>query len=383
MNTRKEDSGYIKVIHMVPLRAGGITSMVLNIAEEISGSEVLFDYLTFRDQEEFNEKKALRYGGKKLVVPKDKYGNPLLRAVYKFIKTILVLKKEEADIIHINASFPYDIFVGISAKMAGIPYVIFHSHNSNMSSSNRLKKFLMPLCKVFIPYVSDCNLACSESAANFMFPDKILKEHNYTILKNGIYSSKFLYNADIREQSRAKWSLKRNYVIGHVGRFTEQKNHRFLLEVFREIYRKEKTAVLMLIGTGPLEEKIKALAEKMSLSHRILFLGVTDQVPQLMQAMDCFVLPSLYEGLPFAAVEAQAAGLPVFLSDQITREAAVTETVQYLSLKVPPQKWADTILYFKDHPADRTQAQKQIKESGFDISMTARQLLSIYRGLKG
>ena len=357
--------------------------MVLNIAEEISGSEVLFDYLTFRDQEEFNEKKALRYGGRKLVVPKDKYGNPLLRAVYKFIKTILVLKKEEADIIHINASFPYDIFVGISAKMAGIPYVIFHSHNSNMSSSNRMKKFLMPLCKVFIPYVSDCNLACSESAANFMFPDKILREHNYTILKNGIYSSKFLYNADIREQSRAKWSLKRNYVIGHVGRFTEQKNHRFLLEVFREIYRKEKTAVLMLIGTGPLEEKIKALAEKMSLSHRILFLGVTDQVPQLMQAMDCFVLPSLYEGLPFAAVEAQAAGLPVFLSDQITREAAVTETVQYLSLKVPPQKWADTILYFKDHPADRTQAQKQIKESGFDISMTARQLLSIYRGLKG
>lgn len=383
MKKTRENSSYIRVVHMAPLQTGGITSMVLNLAEELAQTEVVFDYLTFREQEELNEKRALSYGGKKLVVPKDRYKNILIRAVYKFVKTIAVLKKEEADIIHINASFPYDIFVGISAKLAGIPSVVFHSHNSDMNRKNVWEKMFMLVCKFFIPLFSDYNLACSESAAGFMFPKKILRQHQYSVLKNGICTSRFLYSRQIRTQYREKWNLQGKFVVGHVGRFTEQKNHRFLLEIFQEIKKKETESVLLLLGTGPLEEEIREMAEHKGLADSILFLGITDQVAEWMQAMDSFVLPSLYEGLPFAAIEAQACGLPVILSDRITREAKVTEPVEYISLETGAKAWAERILVYKDHPRDRNAAQQYIKQAGFDISDTAVQLLNIYRGLKG
>lgn len=379
----EKKSGVLRVVHMVPLGAGGITSMVLSLAEQMKEENVIFDYLTFRDQEEFNEKRALSYGGKKLVVPKDRFRNPVLRGIYKFWGTVSVLRKSQAQIIHVNASFPYDIVVGLSARIAGIKNVVFHSHNSDMPSFGRGKRLVMVLCRPLIPLISDWNVACSQKAAAFMFPRRVLKKHQYDVIRNGVDLNRYAYCRAIRMEARRALNLEDKVVIGHIGRFTEQKNHRFLLEIFREICCRNRDARLLLIGEGEMEKVIRDKTREMGLEGYVIFLGATTQVPRFLQAMDCFLFPSLYEGLPIAVIEAQAAGLPVVLSDRITREAEFAEHVKYLSLSCPAKTWADWTLKFCDIKEDRGKGAEALQKAGYDISSVSERILKGYRRLEG
>lgn len=274
--THETDEKTVHVIHMVPLRMGGITSLFLNLCEEMKDEGFVFDCLTFRDREEPNERNALRYGGKKYVVPMDRYQNAAVRGVYKFFKTISVLKRSQADIIHIHASFPYDILVGVSAKLAGIRHVIFHSHNSSLPPYGRVKRAVMTVSRNLIPLVSDQNLACSELAADYMFPRSILRQGRYQVLNNGIPMQKYAFSPSIRQEYREKMALEDKWVVGHVGRFTAQKNHGFLLQIFAEIHQKEPNAVLLLLGTGELAEQVCSQAAAMGLESSVIFYGATD-----------------------------------------------------------------------------------------------------------
>ncbi|MCD7837319.1 MAG: glycosyltransferase [Clostridiales bacterium] len=376
--THDTDEKTVHVIHMVPLGMGGITSLFLNLCEEMKDEGFVFDCLTFRNREEPNERNALRYGGKKYVVPMDRYQNAAVRGVYKFFKTISVLKESQADIIHIHASFPYDILVGVSAKLAGVRHVIFHSHNSSLPHCGAAKRAVMALTRSLIPLVSDQNLACSELAADYMFPGSILRQGRYQVLNNGIPVQKYAFSPAIRQEYRKKLDLDGRWVVGHVGRFTAQKNHGFLLQIFAEIHQKEPNAVLLLLGTGELEDTVQSQAETLRLGSSVIFYGATDQVPELMQAMDCFLLPSLYEGLPVSVLEAQAAGLPVYLSDTITGETDIRGDLRYLPLSAPPKEWADTILAGRSVPWNRAAECALCQGSRYDISCVAEQVRDLY-----
>ena len=370
----------VRVLQIVPLGAGGITSLILGVEEHMDRSMVAFDYMTFYDRKEFNEDRALQFGAQKYVVPINQFHNPIIRALFKFFCSIKVIHKCNPDIIHINASTPYDMLVAVSAKIAGTKRVIIHSHNSSMIRGKG-QLGIMKVCKYVIPFFSDYALACSESAARHMFPDRIIKKKNYTIVHNGIDISKYQFSSDVREIYRKKLQMEGNFIIGHIGRFCVAKNHKKLIEIFEKIYGQFPNARLMLIGTGELENKVRQMVKDKGLSDVIHFCGVTEKVPQLLQAMDCFVLPSLYEGLTIAGIEAQASGLPTILSDTVTKEENITDLVKYIPLDASPEEWAREILEVRNQRTCRADTSENIRKAGFDIKETAEQLTNLYISL--
>lgn len=368
----------IKVLQVAPLGAGGVTSLILNIAEKLDNEKVNFDYLTFYDRTEFNEKRAKDLGGKKYVVPIDHYKNPLIRSLFKFFYAIKVIRSSGADIIHINGSKPYDVLVGVSAKMAGVKIVFFHSHNSSMDKETGINKIIMSLFKKLIPVISDYNLACSDLAAQFMFPDKILNANNFTVIKNAIDVEKYRFSEDVREKYRKKLNVENNLVVGHIGRFMPQKNHKFLIDIFAEIYKKRPDATLILIGNGELFDEIKQYVEKKQLSSVVRFYGTTNEIPQILQAMDCFLLPSFYEGLPVVGVEVQASGLPLILTDTVTKEVDFSDLVEYLSLDDSAEKWAECVIKYAEIKRERRNYPDIVRNAGFDVCSETEKLTRLY-----
>lgn len=373
-----ENKRPVRVLQVVPLGTGGVTSLILNIAESINKDKVTFDYLTFYDRKEFAEDRALACGGKKYVIPIDHCKNPLARALFKFFYAIKVIRSCNPDIIHLNTSQTYEVFVGISAKLAGTKKVFYHSHNSASKKGNKIRQITSKICKKMIPLVSDCNLACSLLAAEHMYTKKTIEEGNYILVKNGIHTDRFRFNEMTRRKYRSRLGVENKIVIGHVGRFMKQKNHKFLIDIFEQINKKDKNTVLLLIGVGELFDKIKVYVKQKNLDEAVIFYGATTEVPQLLQAMDCFLLPSLYEGLPVAGVEVQAAGLPIVMSDTITREVDIADLATYVSLDASPEKWADIVLEQCERKIDRESKADVVKNAGFDIKETADMLTDLY-----
>ena len=368
----------IKVLQLAPLGAGGVTSLILNIAEQIDWSRVSFDYLTFYDREEFNEKRALQYGAQKYVVPIDRFDNPVARAMFKFLYAVKVIHQCNPDIIHINASTPYDMLIGISAKIAGTKKVVVHSHSASMRKTSRGRLLIMNMCKIILPVFSDLNLACSELAAQHMFPKRIIEGKKYQIIHNGIDASKYSFSDEIRTEYRKKLQMENMFVIGHIGRFCAVKNHKKLIEIFEQVCNRSSDIRLVLIGNGELEDKVREMVRQKGLSDKVVFYGATSEVPQLLQAMDCFVLPSLYEGLPTVGIEAQAAGLPVIMSDTISREVGITSLAEYCPVNAPAEKWAAKILAVREKKIMRKDMSRAIQKAGFDIRDVADQLMQQY-----
>ena len=374
----KEQNKRVKVLQVVPLGTGGVTSLVLNIAESIDKDKVAFDYLTFYDRKEFAEERALACGGKKYVVPIDHYSNPVIRALFKFFYAIKVIRSCNPDVLHLNTSQPYEVLVGISAKLAGTKKVFFHSHNSSTEKKSVTSQIVNACCKKIIPFISDCNLACSFLAAEYMYTKKVVKEKNYILIKNGIQTDKYKFSNSIRNEYRSKLGLEDKIVIGHIGRFTKQKNHKFMVDIFEQIHKKNPKTVLLLIGVGELFDEIQCYVKNKNLDQSIIFYGATTEVPKLLQAMDCFLFPSLYEGLPVAGVEVQAAGLPIIMSDTITRELDIAGLATYVSLEESADKWADIVLEVCRQKIDRESKADAVKKAGFDIKETADMLTKLY-----
>lgn len=369
----------IKVLHTAPLGSGGITSFVLNTAEAIDNKKIQIDFLTFYDRKEFAEDRAIRTGGKKYIIPINRYKNPIVRTIYKFFKTISVIRKSGADILHLNTSNPHDVFYAIAAKIGGVKRVFFHSHHSGEENTTIINKFLTKNYKRLISLVSDCNLACSLEAAKFLYTKRIIDKSKYKIISNGIHTKNYCFNKEKRDFFRKQLGIKNEFVIGHVGRFIDVKNHVFLVDIFKEYYMHNPNSILLLIGEGPLENKTKEYVKNLGISDKVIFYGTTDKIPDLLQVMDCFVLPSLHEGLPVSGIEAQAAGLPLVVSDTITKELNISGTVHYVSLNNNALEWVEVInKCINGTNTERAKYNKIVEQSGFDIYCTAEQLTNLY-----
>ena len=221
-------------------------------------------------------------------------------------------------------------------------------------------------------------MCCSELAGRWLFGNKEYDKGNVYLLNNAIDLDKFKYDEKIRSEKRKKLNISDDtLVIGHVGRFVEQKNHRFLIDIFNEIHKQNSNSILLLAGQGPLMEEIKSKVESLGLEKFVIFLGQRNDIDELYQAFDVFCLPSLYEGLPVVGVEAQATGLLCIFSDDMTKETKVLDTTEFLSLKQSAEEWANDIVK-KQSKYKRKDVKNIIADNNFDIIFESKKLENKY-----
>ena len=370
-------SDKIRIVHTIPMGADGISNLTLTINEKIDRDRFEFNYLVFRNQHEFCDERVKRLGSPKLIVDVSNVHNPIIKGIKKVAGTVKLLKHERIEIIHIDASTPYDVVLAVAAKLAGVRKIIFHAHNDNYERKLTLRNLMQPIFRMMIPFVVTDYIAISEQAAAFLFPKRVVQEKKYYLFKNGIDINKYVFDNLTREEYREKYNVSDRFVVGHVGRFVYQKNHEFLVQVFSEILKLKKNAVLVLIGTGELEGKIRELVKERGLVDNVIFWGVTEDIANLMQAMDCFVFPSRFEGLGMVAIEAQSASLPTFVSDVLPKEVDITPCIKKISLNVSAEEWADQIVQFCEK-SKRTNTRVYIKNSGYDIIDVVQKLEKLY-----
>ena len=279
------------------------------------------------------------------------------------------IRKEHIDIVHTHGNSGTMAIEMTAAWLGGCKRRMAHSHNTKCEHI-KADKVLRP---IFNLLYTDA-FACGEDAGKWLFGNRCFK-----ILKNGRDISLYAFNENVREKERKELGINEQLAIGHVGGFVEQKNHRFLLEIYEQILRIEPTAKLFMIGDGPLKSTIEEIAR--SISNNIIFTGNVDCTADLLQAMVGMILPSLFEGLPLVAVEWQINGLPCILSDVVTKECAFSKTVEFLSLDDRAEKWAKRIVEIA-HNSKRSEnasdAVKQAQAAGFDIKDNAALLKQYY-----
>ncbi|MFQ8891840.1 MAG: glycosyltransferase family 1 protein [Clostridium sp.] len=357
--------------------SGGLEAFVMNVYRNINNDEIKFKILLSQNKGNGYDKEIEMLGGSKKVLLSNKTKSPMIRVIRNYIKFYKEIKRNNYKIIHFNACNASVMICVFIAKIAGVPIRIVHSHNTDIGKKHKLIKTIYhKICKNIFGKTGTLYYACSVNAANWLFTPKIVK-NKVEIIKNGIDVTKFIFNEDNRKKVRSELGIENKFVLGHVGRFGVQKNHSFLIDIFYEVYKKNKESVLLLIGVGELEEEIKNKVKLLGIESQVFFLGLKSNIPQYLHAMDAFVFPSLFEGLGIVAIEAQAAALKIFASDVVPQEANITEYFNYISLEKSATEWAEKILKCKEGYIRRDCSQ-EIKENGYDIKKVAKEMENIY-----
>lgn len=304
----------IRVAQIVgKMNGGGVEAVVMNYYRHIDRSKVQFDFLIDSDSSLVSREEIESLGGRVFEIPPYQHVVEYQRELQR------LFKQEGWKIVHSNIN-ALSVFPLRAAKKAGVPVRIAHSHSTS-GKGEYAKNALKAVLKTQSNRYPTHRFACSKFAGEWLFG----KAAHFEVVYNAIDLDRFCFNAEARAQARADLGLVGNqFAIGHVGRFTAQKNHAFLIDVFAEVAKRRDDAVLLLVGTGEAGASVKALVDERGLTDRVKFLGQRSDVNRLYQAFDAFVLPSLYEGLGLVGVEAQVAGLPCLFSDAITREVDVT-----------------------------------------------------------
>lgn len=282
-----------------------------------------------------------------------------------------VLKEHSVDIIHCNMDSACGDFLEIARK-CGIKIRIAHSHSTRFQAQRGIKKIIAKNSKQKIHTVATHRLACSDKAGKWLFGCD-----SYKIINNAIDLNCYLPNDKVRQEMRKELGInKETIVIGHIGRFCYEKNHKLLLQIFAEFKNKSINSKLILVGTGNLMDEMKSYAVELGVSNDVMFLGLSSEIPKLLQAMDAFVMPSLFEGLPVSGIEAQAAGLPCLFADTITSEICMTSYAKRIPLD-DIDKWVEAL---EQVPLIKNaeEAQVQLCAKGYDIVQEAEKLKSYY-----
>lgn len=283
-----------------------------------------------------------------------------------FKDLVSLLRRKKYDVVHVNGSSNIMSIELAAAFFAGVKVRVAHSHNT-VTEHERLHKLLSVPFNMFV----NCRVACNEAAGKWLFNKK-----NFTVIDNGIFLDRYCFNPVVREQMRKQLGISKNDILlGHVGGFNEQKNQAFLLDVMKNLNSKYK---LVLVGQGGLFNQVKKQTEEMNLKDRVIFTGSVHNVPDYLSAMDMFVLPSRFEGQPFVVVEASANGLPIILSDKISRESDLTGKLEFISLD--PKAWVEVIqkteLPSRDNESDDNI--KRLSAKGYDAIKNADDLYNLY-----
>lgn len=359
----------IRVAHVIgKLNAGGVEAVINNYYRNIDRSKYQFDFIIDSDGACEPPQELIDLGARYFVVP------PYQKLPQHIAALTKLFRENKYKIVHasMNTLAPISMFC---AWWAGVPVRINHNHSTagkGETKRNILKYMLRPFAKWFATHYA----ACSRYAGEWLFGKRTVKSGKVTIFSNAIDLNKFSFDREIRERIRNDLNLQDYFVIGHVGRFCFQKNHEQLIKIFKEVNHKNPNARLLLVGIGELQGKIKNDVKALGLEDRVIFLGARNDVNELYQAMDVFVLPSHYEGLPVVGVEAQAAGLPCVFSKQMTDETVIMPETVMLDLKESPETWANAVLKFSTF--ERGNTADWVRKHGFDIRTEAKKMEQYY-----
>lgn len=357
--------------------SGGIGAFIMNIYRNIDVSRYKIDILVSEDKCNIYDSEIEHFGGHKKQILSKHYSSPIMRTLKSFSAFYSEIKKSEYDIVHFHICNAVGFIYILLAKKAGVEVLICHSHNTSLGSGlmKPVKLFAHNAAKKLLRTVPTHRFACSKPAAEWMYNKSEINSVKY--IHNGIDVRKFIYNAEQRSELRKELGIDDRFVVCHVGRFINQKNHDFLIDIFAQIKKKEPKAYLLLVGEGNLENEIREKVKSLGLQDSVRFVGVTHDVPKYLWASDVFILPSFFEGLPVVAVEAQAAGLHMVASDAITSEARLTDLLDFVSLSDSPEIWADKALKY-DGVSYRQDTYSEIVAAGYDIKSVADDLASFY-----
>lgn len=371
----------IRVLQVLTImNRGGAETMIMNYYRNIDRTKVQFDFLLHRKEEGAFDNEIQNLGGK--IFRFDPI-SPL--RIAKYIKELddFFKNHKEYAIVHSHLN-SLSYFVLKVAKKHNIQTRVSHSHwamddnlilklfKKNTDRKSLTKDYIQHIIRKGVRKVSTHHFACGMKAGYWLFGNKI----NFQVINNAIDSALYSYNKDSRELIRQKLNIVEKKVIGHVGRFNEQKNHFFLIEIFNELLKLSDDYHLILIGDGNLKTKVKELVDNLGISSKVSFLGVLDNVNEVIQGMDYFVFPSIYEGLPVSLIEAQASGLKILASSNITKEVDLNKQINFMELTKTPNVWANKIN--NEIKYTRTNTSSAIKKSGYDIIENAKNMEAFY-----
>jgi glycosyltransferase involved in cell wall biosynthesis len=359
------------------LSIGGIENVVMNYYRNIDKSKVVFDFICF--QKDGGYKDEIEQTDSRIYYC-EVHGSKWNRFVQSVFQITRILKEHHYDIVHVHScSFAGLLRGTISAKLAGVRYVIAHGHNPGIPKNNVIDAGLRWCLRQFVTFTADYYFACSKEVAESKYAKRIIQKHRYTIIKNAIQTEKFRYNPELRQEYRLKLELEDKLVIGSISRLEYQKNHDFMLEVFKEVYKQNEKAVLLLVGTGSLENELKEKAQRLGIEKQVIFYGLTKSPAPLYNVIDIYLSTSHYEGLGISLVEAQTCGC-VCVTSPVPEETNVTGQLVELPLSENAEQWADRILNCE--VPEREKNIRLVQDAGYEIADAAKVLERFYLNLK-
>lgn len=357
----------IRVLQCVNnMHRAGLETMLMNYYRHIDRREIQFDFLTHRPERADYDDEIERLGGKVYYAPRlypQHYA-----AYFSFMKDFF-REHPEYRIVHAHID-AMSYLPLLAAKRAGVPVRIAHSHSTSID-----REWKYPIKQGFrllLPTAATHRFACGQAAGEFLFRGK-----DFTLIPNAVDGAKYRFDPGVREAVRTELGLTDKRVLGHVGRFCYPKNHEFLIDIFHAALREDENVRLMLIGTGENEAAIREKVGALGIADRVLFLGSQAEVGRFYQAMDAFVMPSRFEGVPLTGVEAQFAGLPCVFSDRVPTEVAFTERCSFLPLEKTAEAWAEYALSCAKMPRNG----ENIVSTHYDIRSASRLLSDQYHQL--
>jgi len=363
----------IRVLHIVSkMSFGGVQSVIMNYYRHIDRSKVQFDFAVQSIEKCEYDEEIDALGGRIHKIA------PLHIEKNHFVADLesLLLGNQEYKIIHSHQNFMNIIPLSV-AKKCKVPVRISHSHN-NYKASSVLKELQRFVFRRFIRCSATECLACSQLAGRWLYGSSFGKHTNDRVVHNAINTNLFRFDMDTREKLRESLGIEDKFVLIHIGMFSKQKNHLYLLEVFSEFHKITPDSVLLLIGDGKERNLIEERIDRLALKNNVILLGVRRNVYDYLKAADAFVFPSLYEGLGVVVVEAQTSGLPCFVSvEAVPKEVDLNNDVKFLSIKLPPRKWAE-IIGSTECFEDRANAYQSTIGGGYDIDKEAEKLKEFY-----
>lgn len=359
----------IRILHIANARmgSGGVESFLMNLYRHMDREVIQLDFMVFSEEEGMHEQEIAALGGHIYKVPRKKEG------LFKNLNTIRrIVKENNYKIVHRNCDAAIMLLDVLAARAGGAKFVIAHSHST--------QNYLGPvhkICKPILKHVVDYRFSCSDAAGRWMYGNAEFK-----IIPNGIDTKKFEYKDNIREKVRESLYIPDDFLlVGTVGLFKGVKNTSFLIDVFSEVHTRNPRSALLLVGDGELRDNLERQVESLHLKQAVIFIGTRDDVNELLMALDIFVLPSLYEGLPVSLVEAQTSGVYCLLSDKVPSEAILnSEIAEQLPLEAGIKYWADKILAWNGD-YDRHNGSMVVRQAGYDIRAVADEMQRFYLSL--
>ena len=353
------------------LRAGGVESIMFSYYRCLDKSKYQYDFIYEEGSDSDVPSDIIEMGARSFKVPG--IGSP-----FRYMREVRrIIKREGYRIVHANLN-TLSVFSLFCAKTCGVKYRILHNHTTS-SPVEKKRTFLKKILRPFNLMFANRPCACSLLAARWMYGDRAVDRGEVKIFRNGVNVELFSFDESSREEIRREFKLENKKVIGHVGRFVTTKNHLFMIDIFEKYLSINEDSCLFLVGNGELFDDVKEYARKKGVYDKVIFAGTLRDVHRYYSAFDVFVLPSLYEGLPLVAMEACACGLPVLLSDKITKECAISDNVSFISID-SPDPWVKAI--DSCECTDRSSVAEVMAQGAYSIYNCVKELEAYYDSCK-